>query len=269
MNDKKRVLFKNTVMLYILTFSTYFFSFITTPYQTRVLEPTLFGVIGIAQACTVYVQLFLDFGFILSSTEDVARNKHDTNELSRIMSAVFVLKVLLGLVAYVCFTVVCFAVERFREYLLLYQLFFVATFINALLPDFLYRGMEKMSALTYRTVAIKLFFTATIFLFLRSKEQVAVVPLLTALGSLGACVWSYYDVYKRMDVRFVKVSKGYLWQTLKRSFGYFVSRIASTVYSATNTLLIGMIYRWGDSRVLQFGRTLGLYRSKRGVADRR
>ena len=48
-----------------------------------------------------------------------------------------------------------------------YSLFFIGTAINALLPDYLYRGLEKMSAITIRTVCIRAFSTLGIFLFLR------------------------------------------------------------------------------------------------------
>ena len=59
-------------MLYALTFSTYALNLIVVPYQTRVLGPDKYGLIGIAAAIVVYVQLVIDFGFLLSATEDVS-----------------------------------------------------------------------------------------------------------------------------------------------------------------------------------------------------
>ena len=50
MNGTRGVLLKNTLMLYILQFSTYFFSFIVVPYETRVLGPVIFGLVGAATA---------------------------------------------------------------------------------------------------------------------------------------------------------------------------------------------------------------------------
>ncbi len=246
-DHKQGVLFKNTAMLYILTFSNYFFSFITVPYQTRILGTVMYGEIGFAQAMTVYIQLVLDFGFILSSTEDVARHRDDPKELSRILSSVTVCKLLLGLLSYAVVTGLCLTVDRFRENMLLHQLFFLSTFLNCLLPDFLYRGMEKMSAITYRAVGMKLFFTAAIFVFLKNKEQCYLIPLFNSLGALGACAWTYYDVYHHLGVKFIKVDWDYIWKTLRRSSSYFVSRIASTVYSATNTVIVGFIYPTGSA----------------------
>ena len=245
-DNKQGMLLKNTVMLYILTFSNYFFSFITVPYQTRVLGPEIYGEVGFAQALSVYIQLFLDFGFILSSTEDIAKNRDNHHEMSRIMSSVLVCKLILGVLAFAVVMALCGTIARFRENMLLYQLFFLSTFLNCLLPDFLYRGMEKMSAITYRTVIMKAFFTGAIFLLMKDKTQYYMIPLLNCLGCIGACVWTYYDVYRNCEVKFVPVSVAYVWRTLRRSSSYFVSRIASTVYSATNTMIVGFIHPAGN-----------------------
>ena len=72
---KNRKLMENTIMLYILTFSNYFFNFITIPYQTRILGPEIYGKIGFALAFATYFKLFFDFGFILSATESVSKNR--------------------------------------------------------------------------------------------------------------------------------------------------------------------------------------------------
>ena len=89
---KNKLLLKNTVMLYILTFSNYLFSFITVPYQTRILGPEIYGDLGFAMSFATYIQLFLDFGFILSSTEEVARHRDDKEELNEFYPALLHVK---------------------------------------------------------------------------------------------------------------------------------------------------------------------------------
>ncbi len=247
MDKSKNALMKNTVMLYILTFSNYIFGFITVPYQTRILSPEVFGIVSFAQAFSVYIQLVLDFGFILSATEDVAKNRDDKQKQSQILTAVIWCKLILGALSFIVVSVLCLSVEKFNLNALLFQLFFFATLLNSMLPDFLYRGNEKMSAITYRTVAVKAFFTLCVFIFLRDKNQSFVIPLLNALGAIGSCIWTYYDVYHRLGVRFVKVSVSYVVETMKRSAGFFVSRIASTVYGAANTLILGFWFPEGSA----------------------
>lgn len=239
MDKKKNTLMKNTVMLYVLTFSNYFFGLITVPYQTRILSPEIYGVVSFAQAFAVYIQLVLDFGFILSSTEDVAKNRDDKQKQSQILSAVVICKLILGVVCFAVVSVLCLSVERIKNNALLFMLFFFYTLFNSMLPDFLYRGNEKMSAITYRTVAVKLFFTICIFVFLKDKSQSFLIPTFYALGAIGSCIWTYVDVYKNLGVKFVKVKALYVYETMKRSSSFFLSRIATTVYGAANTLILG------------------------------
>lgn len=247
MKKRENVLLKNTIMLYIVTFSSYFFNFITVPYQTRVFGPTIYGSLGFAQSFAVYFQLVLDFGFILSATAEVSRYRDEPQELSRIMSAILLCKFALGALCIASAVVICFAVPRFREDMMLYLLCILASMANSFLPDYLYRGLEKMSAITYRTVGMRLFFTIAIFLFLRTEDQYYLVPILNLCGAVGACLWVYWDVLHRLKIRFVRVSFSYVAQTMKRSAGYFLSRIATTIYGATSTFILGLAFPTGPT----------------------
>ena len=98
-----RSLLKNTLYLYILTFSNYFFGFITLPYQTRVLGPEIYGILGFAVAFQAYFNLILDFGFLLSGTRIVSENAKSKTELSKILSGVTISKIILFIIILIVF----------------------------------------------------------------------------------------------------------------------------------------------------------------------
>lgn len=253
MDNRKNILLKNTVMLYIVTFSAYFFNFITVPYQTRVLGPAVYGNLGFAQSFAAYFQLLLDFGFLLSATAEVSLHRDEPKELSKILSAILLCKALLSVLCLAVATGLCLSVKRFQGDMLLYMLCILAAMANSFLPDYLYRGLEKMSAITYRTVGVRLFFAVAIFLTLRTQNQYYVVPILNLLGAVGACTWVYFDVYHRLGIKLTRVSGGYVLQTMKSSAEYFFSRVATTIYGATNTFILGFEY--------PVGATVGYYTS--------
>lgn len=246
-------LIKNTFMLYILTFSNYFFSFITVPYQTRVLGPEYYGKIGFALAFVTYFQLFMDFGFILYATQEVSKNRDNPEKINRIFTAVFWIKLLLIFISFILMLIICLAIETFRPDILLYLLFLAYTALNALLPDFLYRGLEDMTVITVRSVSIKLFFTVMIFIFLKDKSQYYLVPILNIIGSFLALITVYYHVFRKLNVKFVKTKLRYVKNVLIRSSHFFYSRIANTIFSSTNTFILGILY--------PNSATIGLYSS--------
>lgn len=235
-------LINNTAMLYLLTFSNYFFSLITVPYQTRILGPEIYGNIGFASAFMVYFSLVLDFGFLLSATEEVSQNRENKEKLSVIFSSVTVCKAMLSLACAIVFIILCFCVDRFRADTLLFVLYFLSALISGFLPDYLYRGMEQMESITVRSVLIRFFFTLMIFVFLKDKDQYYLVPFFTLTGNVIALIAVFAHVRFKMHIRLRMIGLRENIYTLKRSSLFFYSRIASTIYSVTNTFILGIIY---------------------------
>lgn len=250
LNSKKGVLLKNTVMLYILQFSTYLLSFIVVPYETRVLGPTYYGKLGVATAIMVYFQLVIDFGFLLSATEDVSRNRTDKKKISKILTAVTIDKIFLTVGSFVVLLILCQVLPSWREDRTFYLLFLAATAINSMIPDYLYRGLEQMTAITVRTVAIKAFFTVMIVLLLKRPEQYCIIPILNIIGNSVALLGVYLHLYRQMNIKFVRCTVADVWANFRRSSTFFYSRIATSVYTASNTVILS---------VISAGSTIGYY----------
>ncbi len=239
--DRTGRLMQNTVMLYILTFSNYFLGLIVAPYQTRVLGTEVYGLLGAATAVMVYVQLFIDFGFLLSGTQDVALHREEPQQLNAIFTCVTLCKLALTALAAGVLVVLCRIIPGWQNRLTFFLLCFAYTALNALIPDFLYRGMERMGTITLRTVCIKLFFTLGTVLFVKQPADVWKIPVINIIGNGIAVLYCFFDLSKRLGVSFCRVSLGDVLGTAKRSSTFFYSRIATTAYSAMNTVILDLI----------------------------
>ncbi len=241
LQSKKGVLLKNTIMLYIMQFSTYLLSFIVVPYETRVLGPTYFGKLGVATAIMVYFQLVIDFGFLLSATEDVSRHREDKGYVAKVLTAVSIDKLFLTAGSVVVLLVLCQVLPSWQEDRAFYLLFLIATAVNSMIPDYLYRGLEQMTAITVRTVAIKAFFTVMIVLLLKRPDQYCIIPILNIIGNTAALLGVYLHLDRQMDIRFVPCRPRDVWDSFRRSSTFFYSRIATSVYTASNTVILSVI----------------------------
>ena len=235
------VLLVNTIMLYILRFSTIFLSFITQGYQSRVLGMELLGTLGAAQYTTNFFQIFIDFGFILSATAEVSRQRDDKKALSRVLTSVVLAKTAFIAISFaVLFLFVAPGLKDDKE-VLTYVLFLVGTALNSFLPDFMYRGLEQMTTITVRAVSIRAFATAMIFLFIHAPGDYYLVPLFTALGNAGALVFVYWHLFTRVKVRFCPVTWREVWTELKDSSQFFLSKVAGSINSNLNGILLGAL----------------------------
>lgn len=241
LHSKKGVLLKNTIMLYIMQFSTYFLSFIVVPYETRVLGATVYGKVGVATAIMVYFQLVIDFGFILSATEEVSLHRDDKQRVSRIFTSVTINKILLTIGSIVVLAVLCQAMPSWREDRTFYMLFLVATAVNSMMPDYLYRGLEQMETITIRAVVIKAFFTVMIVLLLKKPEQYCLIPILNIIGYAATLLFVYAHLSRKLDIHFTRVHAKDVWNNFRRSSTFFYSRIATSIYTASNTVILSII----------------------------
>lgn len=123
------------------------------------------------------------------------------------------------------------------------------------MPDYLYRGLEKMTAITVRSVLIKAFFTAAIFAFLKQPGDYYVVPLLNIIGNGAALLGVYIHLYRHLHIRFGRVSRQDVFSRFRSSITFFYSRIASTAYTAAQ-----YHYSRSDFRRRRCGRLLHLCR---------
>ena len=88
---------------------------------------------------------------------------------------------LLSVILFVPIYLMCRIVPRLESDTMLDFLYYVGYAVNALSPDFFYRGIENMKVITVRTILIKFVFVILIFVFLKEPSDYYVIP----------------DVYKR------------------------------------------------------------------------
>lgn len=122
------------------------------------------------------------------------------------------------------------------------MIYVLAYWINSLVPDYIYRGLEQMKYITYRTVFVKIIFTILMFVFVKEPNDYLFLPILLLVGNIIAVIIAWLNIYTEFGIRFT-FFKGEVWKTeIRKSFPFFISRIASTVYQATNTVILGLFF---------------------------
>ncbi len=236
----KNKLVINTTMLYIMNIAKLVFPFLTLPYLTRVLSVEGYAMVSYVKSVMQYMQLTVDFGFMLSATTAIVSANEDGRKIGSIVSHTILAKLMLSGAALAVLCAMTFSIDLLRQNVLYVLLSFVTVALSSFLVDYLFRGLEQMQEITFRFVTMKGIATALTFLFVRSDADLLWIPVLDIVGTLLSLVLVWLRV-RKYNVVLCVPRLSVAWNQLKESFRYFVSDIATTAFGALNTLLIGIM----------------------------
>jgi len=237
MSNKKIV--NNTIMLMIFNIAKIIFPFITLPYLTRVLSTEAYGTVAYVKTVMTYMQIVVDFGFVLSATKDIVKSRENKESLAYIVGDTLIARVILGAIGFLIVAILSLALPILRENILYTVLSYVVIFESVFLMDFLFRGLEKMHIITIRFILMKVISTLLTFILIKNDSNILLIPILDILSSTIAIILVFFEM-KKMNIRLKFSGMTNVFNSIKNSFVYFLSNVASTSFNALSTIIIGI-----------------------------
>ncbi|WP_312433459.1 oligosaccharide flippase family protein [Lacrimispora sp.] len=236
---------KNTTSLFVMNIAKIIFPLITLPYLTRVLSVEIYGNVSYVKALMAYMQIFVDFGFILSATKDIVKAQNDKDEIGKILVHTMIAKIILGCIAFVIMIICCFIIPILKQNFIFTILMFIPVFLTIFLADFFFQGIEEMHILTFRFVLMRGISTLLTFFLVKNNSDLYYVAILD-IASTGVAVVITWIEIKKYNIKLIFVSFGSVINQITESAVYFLSNMASTAFSALNTILIGIFVSASD-----------------------
>lgn len=238
MNSRK-VFYKNTISLYLMNVVKLIFPLLTLPYLTRILTTEVYGVVTYVKAMIVYVQLIIDFGFLLSATKDIVYADGDVNKIGKITGDVLAEKMILSGVATFIYAILMFLVPVMKEHIIFSSIYLFATISTIFIFDFMFRGLEKMHLVAFPYIVSKTISTGMTFMIVKGDNDILFIPIFELLGNIVAAIISMLFL-KKLDIK-ISFSKLDKWiSDLKESCVYFISNFATTIFGALTTVVAGL-----------------------------
>lgn len=228
----------NVISLYGFSIAKIVFPLLTLPYLTRVLSVDCYGLVAYVKAVMQYMQLIVDFGFMLSGTKDIVNSRNDKIKLEQETGDILIARIILALISFVVLLLIIIFLPVLHinsEYTLAS---FLPIVLSVFLFDYFFRGIEKMHVITVRFVLMRGITTMLTILFVNSDADIMFIPFFDTFGSLLAVSLVIYEFKKEgIKIKYTGIEMALI--KLKESFIYFASDMATTAFGALNTLLIG------------------------------
>jgi PST family polysaccharide transporter len=110
-----------------------------------------------------------------------------------------------------------------------------------LFPIWLFQGLERMKYIPLLSVTAKTLFIVATFLLVRHTTDYLYVPLLQSAGTILVGLAALGLALGKFRVRFQVPSVGVLARELVNGWHLFLSRMATTLYTTSNIVILGLM----------------------------
>jgi PST family polysaccharide transporter len=243
MDNEKKIIAKNYVALLFIQGANFILPLIIFPYLVRTLGSEKYGLVMVAQSVALFLTIIVDFGFNISATREVANLKNDKEKLSQFYWNVFSIKLVLIIITFLLLLGLIICVDKFSVDPLVYLFSFGLVLGQAIFPTWFFQGIEKMQVITIVNVAAKLFFTISLFFVVLSPSDYQYVPIFNGLGFVISGLFGF--VFSLQYVKFIFPKLSQVKEIIENSSSLFFSNFAVSLYTSSNTLILGFFA--GDS----------------------
>lgn len=255
---------RNIFSLGVLQIANYIVPLLGWPLMGRMLGVEQFGVIMMLLAICAMANILTDFGFNLSATHTIAQDRENKDKVAQLLGNIFAIKGILALLS--CFIVTVYMLQQFQQDsvdIWTFVLVNLTVVVQAFSSLWFFYGIEKMSQITKVNIVAKVSYVVILFLVLPIFLHINVVLLCFLISQLLITVLCIRLIKK--EGYFIKMPKAeMLWHEIKYSFGFFISRVAVSVYTLANTLVLGHFN--GAAVAGLYGAAEKLYGAGNGVA---
>lgn len=226
---------KNYFYNLIYQFLNYCNALLVTPYITRVLGAANNGIYSYNHSIANYFVLFAMLGVNNYGNRSIAMAKDDKEELDKTFSEIYTFQFFTSVIMLLAYAMYFLLIVKEDRVNVMIQVMYVASALFDV--NWFFFGMEKFKLTVTRNSIIKLLTMASVFLFVKEREDLWIYTVIMSAGYLvSACaLWPYlhrYVTYKRPKIKDVV-------KHIKPNLVLFIPVIAISVYNTMDKVMLG------------------------------
>lgn len=208
------------------------------PYVITIVGVENWGRVAFAQTLIIFFLLFTQFGFILSATRRISIHRDNPDEVNRIFSSVYYIRLIFSVVSLLVLLLMVFFIPALYDDRWLYLLALTTCLGDVLFPIWYFQGIEKMGYITIIRFVSKIIYLLLILFFIKERGDYIYIPFLDGLGAVIGGGAAICFVCRKHYLRFVPVSLDYMKSFAQESANLFVADFIVALTTRLNIILI-------------------------------
>jgi polysaccharide transporter, PST family len=228
----------NSVALYGVQCCRKLFPLFTVPYLTRVLKPGGWGTVAFVLSMAEILTLIIEFGFNLSATREISRQRHHSENCREVMGGVLGAQALLCVFAIGLAAIVAPHIPLLRNQPKMVAAGLIFAVAQGCTPLWFFQGLERLRLSASLEIGAKFAALCGVFLFVRSPQDGWKVVVLQAMAAGVSTTAGIALAIRSFGFRFPDYTA--VRDGLRRGWPMFVFRSAESLYGVGNTFLLGL-----------------------------
>ena len=209
------------------------------PYLIRVMGAESMGTYAFLLGIAMYFQTLVEFGFDMPSVKAVSLSSGNAGELNRIVSLVYVSKLIMFVVAVLVAIPIVLLTPILWRSKWLFVVIFAQVAYTVLFPQWYYQGMKNMRFATILQFIIRLSQIPLILLLVHDDDDLFVYAMIVSATMLLGGLIGMFNL--RLEGRqWTHVSMSDLRSMYRDAMPFFLTSISATIKERTLTTLIGV-----------------------------
>jgi PST family polysaccharide transporter len=226
----------NSGFLMLMQVFNYLIPFVVLPFLSRTLDLEEYGVVMVALSTVLLTGVITDYGFSFSATNEISKDRSNTEMINRLVAQIFTAKLLLVVIA--CGVLIFISLlPHYSGYRWVFWAGLGAIVAQAYQPLWLFLGLGKMQFYALYSVIAKLTYLVLVVTTARHGNPEAVLLSWSAAQILGAVVGLYLIRAHGYRAAFAPFQDA--WAQLRSSAEFFWSRVAVATYTSASSVVVG------------------------------
>lgn len=235
---KDRKFYGNLIALGLVQATNFIIPLITLPYLVRTIGLDKFGAVSYALTIMAYAAILIDYGFMMSATRQVAIYRTDLQQLSALFSTVTIARMVLFLLTLAGIVFLTQFVVRFQDNRLLYLYGLTFPLGLALMPTWLYQGLEQMRQITYLNIAAKLITVGLLFNVVLAPSDFVYILGIYGIANVISGVYGLLRAVNQYGLTFRMPGFSELLEQYQTGFNLFLTSVTVALVNNVNLLIL-------------------------------
>lgn len=211
---------------------------ISLPYITRVLGPNQYGFFSISLNIITYLQVAVEYGFLMSATRELANN--DKGDINKLYSTVFFARIFLLVVSLMVLGVYIILISDNTLQIYCSLILIVGLLDSCLQVNWLFHGKQEMMSPAIVTMICRVVSLISIFCLVKTPNDILLYCFLYAIFPLCGTIACRIIAKYKYKLKIVKVTMREVCGELKTGWYTFTTQMSSKIFSGIGLTFLGV-----------------------------